>query len=99
MVLLIEKISTPTPLFLSAVKGLVTAFPYSRRDRTRPCTTIWKQFFRGRSGKTECTLCGAECVQSVVHVLWECPAYKNSRDPSMENLRDAGRKIRTTVHC
>ena len=29
---------------------------------------------RGREGKVECTLCGAEC-ESVVHVLWECPAY------------------------
>ena len=26
---------------------------------------------RGREGKSECTLCGAEC-ESVVHVLWEC---------------------------
>ena len=31
---------------------------------------------RGREGKVECTLCGAEC-ESVVHVLWECPAYSN----------------------
>ena len=30
---------------------------------------------RGRSGRTECVLCGDEC-ESVVHVLWECPAYK-----------------------
>ena len=29
---------------------------------------------RGREGKVECILCGAEC-ESVVHVLWECPAY------------------------
>ena len=26
---------------------------------------------RGREGKSECVLCGAECG-SVVHVLWEC---------------------------
>ena len=26
-----------------------------------------------REGKIECTLCGDEC-ESVVHVLWECPA-------------------------
>ena len=46
---------------------------------------------RGREGKVECTLCGAECesvyaltlstTQStfyfIVHVLWECPAYSN----------------------
>ena len=29
---------------------------------------------RGREGKVGCNLCGAEC-ESVVHVLWECPAY------------------------
>ena len=29
---------------------------------------------RGRDGKSECTLCGAEC-ESVAHVLWECTAY------------------------
>ena len=29
---------------------------------------------RGREGKVECILCGAE-FESVVHVLWECPAY------------------------
>ena len=32
---------------------------------------------RGREGKVEYTLCGAEC-ESVVHVLWECPAYSNN---------------------
>ena len=31
---------------------------------------------RGREGKMECTLCGAEC-ESVVHVLWECSAYSS----------------------
>ena len=29
--------------------------------------------------RTECVLCGNEC-ESVVHVLWECPAYKDSRE-------------------
>ena len=29
---------------------------------------------RGREGKVESSICGAEC-ESVVHVLWECPAY------------------------
>ena len=33
---------------------------------------------RGREGKLECTLRGAEC-ESVVHVLWECSAYSSSR--------------------
>ena len=33
---------------------------------------------RGREGKSECALCGAEC-ESVVHVLWECSAYSNIR--------------------
>ena len=28
---------------------------------------------RGREGKSECVLCGAEC-ESVLHVLWECSA-------------------------
>ena len=28
---------------------------------------------RGREGKVECSICGAEC-ECVVHVLWECPA-------------------------
>ena len=36
---------------------------------------------------TECALCGAEC-ESVVHVLWECPDYKDSRDIFMIKLRD-----------
>ena len=34
---------------------------------------------RGREGKVECSICGAEC-ESVVHVLWECPAYSSCRD-------------------
>ena len=31
-------------------------------------------------------LCGDEC-KSVVHVLWECLAYKNSREELMIKLR------------
>ena len=27
---------------------------------------------RGREGKVECSICGAE-YESVVHVLWDCP--------------------------
>ena len=34
---------------------------------------------RGREGKVECSICGAEC-ESVVHVLWECPAYSLCRE-------------------
>ena len=33
---------------------------------------------RGREGKVECSICGAEC-ESVVHVLWECPTYSSCR--------------------
>jgi len=40
---------------------------------------------RGRNGRTECALCGDEC-ESVVHVLWECPAYKDSREEFMVKL-------------
>ena len=42
---------------------------------------------RGREGKSECTLCGAEC-ESVVHVLWECTAYNSSRASFMEKLQE-----------
>ena len=43
---------------------------------------------RGQSDRQSVyTLCGAEC-ESVVHVLWECPACKDSRDISMIELRD-----------
>ena len=41
---------------------------------------------RGRNGRTECLLCGDEC-ESVVHVLWECPAYKDSREEFLAKLR------------
>ena len=34
---------------------------------------------RGRNGRTEHILCGDEC-ESVVHVLWDCPAYKGKRE-------------------
>ena len=42
---------------------------------------------RGREGKVECTLCGAEC-ESVVHVLWECPAYSNCRLAFLKKLQE-----------
>ena len=41
---------------------------------------------RGRNGRTECVLCGDEC-ESIVHILWECPAYKDSREAFMNELR------------
>ena len=44
---------------------------------------------RGREGKSECTLCGAEC-ESMVHVLWdlECSAYSSSRASFMLKLKE-----------
>ena len=41
---------------------------------------------RGRNGRTECILCGDEC-DSVVHVLWECPVYKDKMEGFMVKLR------------
>ena len=41
---------------------------------------------RGRNGRTECVLCGDEC-ENVVHVLWECSAYKDSREEFLAKLR------------
>ena len=41
---------------------------------------------RGSNGRTECVLCGDEC-ENVVHVLWECPAYKDSREEFLAKLR------------
>ena len=42
---------------------------------------------RGREGKSECTLCGAES-ESVLHVLLECTAYSSSRASFTEKLQD-----------
>ena len=50
---------------------------------------------RGRNGRTECVLCGDEC-ESVVHVLWECPAYKDSREGFLAKLRE--RLLKTSEH-
>ena len=47
---------------------------------------------RGRNGRTECVLCGDEC-ESVVHVLWECPAYKDGREEFMIKLRSTVREV------
>ena len=41
---------------------------------------------RRRNDRTECILCGDEC-ESVVHVSWECPAYKDKREGFMVKLR------------
>ena len=41
---------------------------------------------RGRNGKTECILCGDKC-ESVVYVLWECPAYKDNSQRRVYGLR------------
>ena len=41
---------------------------------------------RGREGKKECMLCGAEC-ESVSHVLWDCPAYSRSRTAFLQKLQ------------
>ena len=40
---------------------------------------------RGKEGKLECTLCGAEC-ESVVHVLWECSSSRASFMVKLEEL-------------
>ena len=42
---------------------------------------------RGREGRSECTLFGAEC-ESVVHVLWECTANSSSRASFTEKLQE-----------
>ena len=34
---------------------------------------------RGREGKVECSICGAEC-EGMIYVLWECPAYSSCKE-------------------
>ena len=41
---------------------------------------------RGREGKVECTLCGAEC--DVIHVLWEFPVYSSCRLESLDKFQE-----------
>ena len=41
---------------------------------------------RGRNGRTECVSCDDEC-ENIVHVLWECAAYKDGREQFMIKLR------------
>ena len=48
--------------------------------------------YRGREGKTECSLCGDECENVshvlVSHVLWECSAYSSSRACFIKKLQE-----------
>ena len=47
---------------------------------------------RGKNDDRQCKLCRGEC-ESVVHVLWECPAYDSIRNNFMvelENLLGGG---------
>ena len=47
---------------------------------------------RGKNDDRRCKLCRGEC-ESVVHVLWECPAYDSIRNNFMvelENLLGGG---------
>ena len=39
----------------------------------------------GKNDDRQCKLCGDEC-ESVVHALWECPAYDTIRNTFMEDL-------------
>ena len=41
---------------------------------------------RGREGEVECIISEAEC-ESVVHVLWKCPAYTHVRSSCREGFR------------
>ena len=43
--------------------------------------------YKGREGKSECVLWGAEC-ESIVHVLWECSAYSNIRGIFVEKVKE-----------
>ena len=43
--------------------------------------------YRGREGKTECSLCGNEC-ENVSHVLWECSAYSSTRASLFKELQE-----------
>ena len=40
---------------------------------------------RGKNDDRQCKLCGEEC-ESVIHVLWECPAYDTIRNTFIEDL-------------
>ena len=42
---------------------------------------------RGKNDDRQCKLCRGEC-ESVVHVLWECPAYDSIRNNFMVELEN-----------
>ena len=44
---------------------------------------------RGKNGDRQCKLCGDEC-ESVVHVLWECPVYRNTFMGELDKLLGGG---------
>ena len=43
--------------------------------------------YRGREGKTECSLCGDEC-ENVSHVLWDCSACSSTIASFMKKLQE-----------
>ena len=43
--------------------------------------------YRGRKGKTECSLCGNES-DNVSHVLWKCSAYNSTRASFIKKLQE-----------
>ena len=43
--------------------------------------------YRGKEGKTECSLGGDEC-ENVSHVLWECSPYSSTRANFMKKLQE-----------
>ena len=47
----------------------------------------WVGIYRGKEGKTECSLCGNE-YENVSHVLWECSAYSITRASFMKKLQE-----------
>ena len=61
--------------FLHGVGDAGTRLLFKFREGTRGLNEELGRH-RGREGKSECELCGAE-YESVVHVLRECSAYSN----------------------
>ena len=72
--------------YLRGVSDAGTRLPFKFRSGTHSLNDELGRH-RGRNGRTECILCGDEC-ESVVHILWECPVYKDKRDGFMVILRD-----------
>ena len=48
---------------------------------------LGRHSLRGREGKVECSISGAEC-ESVVHVLWGCPAYSLCREAFKAKVKE-----------